>query len=157
VLVVDTPPKGLELAKSTVALAERLRIALKPFDQLPTDHLLRRNPFLFPSLPKIHQNPMRLVAGDGLIMGSFLAAGWGLEADPPLPRETVRTAQELGINLLHYAWRRRHLTSLLGSSLSVAASIPAPNPLQPPPPPRLPQATAPVVATDNGSVFDQFI
>lgn len=158
VIVIDTPPKGLELAKSTLALAERLRIGLKPFDQLPLHHPLRRKPFLFPSLPKIHQNPLRLVAGDGLIMGSFLATGWGFEADPPLSRETVRTAQELGINLLHYAWQRRHLTTLLGSNTLNAAPLPSvPNPLQPPPPPPLPPATAPVVATDKGSVFDQFI
>jgi hypothetical protein len=47
-----------------------------------------------------------------LIMGE-LSAAWGLDEELSLPRSDIRTAQELGINILHFAWHRRQLTQLL--------------------------------------------
>ena len=41
-----------------------------------------------------------------------LASLWGLDDQLSLSREQIRSAQELGINILHYAWKRRNFTQL---------------------------------------------
>jgi hypothetical protein len=132
VVVVDAQPGGVPLAKSVVALANQWGIALKRFEQLPPQHPLREQPFLFAVPPTVHQQAIQLLAGGGLVLGNALALGWGLEAKPPLPRETLRSAQELGINLLHYAWRRRHLAALMGQ-VSQEPATPPPLPASPSP------------------------
>lgn len=80
---------------------------------LPRDHPLRHAPFLFAQLPCIEGHPVQVFNWDSLVLciGS-LSHAWGLDEALLLPRETIRTAQEMGINLLHYAWRRRQLTQL---------------------------------------------
>jgi hypothetical protein len=44
-----------------------------------------------------------------LVIGN-LGEAWGVDEALMLSRETMRSAQELGINLLHFAWKRRELT-----------------------------------------------
>ena len=61
----------------------------------------------------INQQLIRLLTGGGIILVvGDLAAAWGLDSGLTLPRITIRTAQELGINILQYAWRRRQLIGL---------------------------------------------
>jgi hypothetical protein len=43
-----------------------------------------------------------------------LSSAWGLDPDLSLSRADIRTAQELGINILHFAWKRRSMMQLLG-------------------------------------------
>jgi hypothetical protein len=112
-LFVDAPADGTALVESVTALAQQLETPLEYLDRLRRDHPLRTRPFLFAALPVINKQPIRLLTGGGivLVMGD-LASAWGLDEGLSLARVTIRTAQELGVNLLHYAWRRRQLISL---------------------------------------------
>jgi hypothetical protein len=75
---------------------------------------LRTQPFLFAALPTINEQPIQILTGGGIIVViGNLSSAWGLDEEFSLPRETIRTAQEMGINILHFAWRRRQLTQLL--------------------------------------------
>jgi hypothetical protein len=84
---------------------------LKAIDQFTQPHPLRTQPFLFSELPAIDQNPISVMVGGGIIIviGNLLSA-CGLDSPYSVSRETIRTAQEMGINILHYAWRRRQIT-----------------------------------------------
>jgi Domain of unknown function (DUF4159) len=83
------------------------------WDSLSRYHSLRRSPFLFGALPEIQSQPIQLYASDGIVLVSGrLSSAWGL-AEAQLPRSEIRTAQELGINLLHFLWQRRRLTQLM--------------------------------------------
>ena len=46
-----------------------------------------------------------------LILGP-LPLAWGGDSTRAYRRDTVRAAQEMGINLLHFAWQQRQLTQL---------------------------------------------
>ncbi len=113
VLVVDAPLNATDLIESTHSLAQQLEYPLKPLEELRRDHPLRTRPFLFAALPMVNQQLIRLLTGGGiiLIIGD-LAAAWGPDQALSLSRVTIRTAQELGINILQYAWRRRQLIGL---------------------------------------------
>ncbi|NJS16696.1 MAG: hypothetical protein HC787_07040 [Nostocaceae cyanobacterium CSU_2_110] len=41
-----------------------------------------------------------------------MSAGWGLDEGLGLERNDTRTAQELGINILHFARQRRQMIEL---------------------------------------------
>jgi hypothetical protein len=78
---------------------------------LPAHHPLRTEPFVFTTLPTFGE-PMQVAAGAGVIwVRGALSAAWGIRG--AFPRSEMRTAQELGINVLHFAWQRRHLTALM--------------------------------------------
>ena len=113
-LLVDAGLSGIDLAKSILELAQQLDSPLEPLENLSRSHPLRTQPFLFAALPKFQQEPTQVWSGGGilLIMGG-LSSAWGLDAALSLPRETLRTAHELGINLLQFACRRRHLMQLV--------------------------------------------
>lgn len=108
---LDNEVKQLSVAFED--FANQLGTPLKSLDQFPTPHPLRTQPFLFSELPQIDQNPISIMIGGGVIIviGNLLSA-CGLDRDRSLSRETIRTAQEMGINILHYAWRRRQITYL---------------------------------------------
>lgn len=91
--------------------AKQLGTPLKAIDQFPQPHPLRTQPFLFSELPAIDHNPISVMVGGGIIIviGNLLSA-CGLDSQYSISRETIRTAQEMGINILHYAWRRRQIT-----------------------------------------------
>ena len=69
--------------------------------------LILERPFLFPSLPKLKPDrpPIEFRQfGNVVVIIGELSSAWGGEND--LPRSEIRTAHELGINVLDYA--RRH-------------------------------------------------
>lgn len=113
VLLVDAPPDGTGLVESIMTLAQQLGFSLEPLEGLRRNHPLRIRPFLFAALPMVNQQLVRLSIGGGIILVvGDLAAAWGLDKGLTLPRIAIRTAQELGINILQYAWRRRQLIGL---------------------------------------------
>jgi hypothetical protein len=74
-------------------------------------HLLRNQPFLFAQFPRIDRKTVQLFNWGGIVLViGELAMGWGLDEAMQRSRESLRAAQELGVNLLHFAWRRRQLT-----------------------------------------------
>ncbi|NJO21045.1 MAG: hypothetical protein HC838_14795, partial [Spirulinaceae cyanobacterium RM2_2_10] len=77
-------------------------------------HPLRRQPFLFAQWPLIYHKPVEFLTWGGIILAiGDLSLAWGIDDDLLLSRETIRTAHEVGINLLHFAWQRRELAQLL--------------------------------------------
>ncbi|MGA9382541.1 MAG: hypothetical protein WBV73_27595 [Phormidium sp.] len=93
--------------------AENLEINLQFLANLDRSHLLRNQPFLFAALPTINHQPIELMIGGGMIVVvGDLSSAWGLDEQLSYSRETIRTAQEMGINILNFAWRRRQLTQL---------------------------------------------
>lgn len=83
------------------------------WNDLHRHHLLRRSPFLFGVLPDIQSNPIQLhLCGGCVLVEGRLSPHWGLTEGAVLPRSDIRTAQELGINILHYIWQRRQFTQL---------------------------------------------
>lgn len=80
---------------------------------LHSQHPLRLYPYLFSRLPLVTGEPIHLLNWGGMVlMIGDLSASWGLDDMLQVPRDTIRTAQELGVNLLYFAHRRRQLESL---------------------------------------------
>ena len=102
------------LSKIFQEFAQKLGTSLEPLEQLDRKCPLRIQPFLFAALPAINEQPIHILMGGGIIvvLGN-LSAAWGLGENLSLSRETIRTAQEMGINILHFAWRRRQMMQLL--------------------------------------------
>jgi hypothetical protein len=85
-------------------------MSLESLERLNRNHPLRTQPFLFSALPTIEEQPTQILMGGGIIFAiGNLSSAWGLDEELSLPRETIRTAQEMGINILHFAWRRRQM------------------------------------------------
>lgn len=113
VLLVDAPNDATALIESTQILAQQLDYPLKPLEELRRNHPLRTKPFLFAALPMIQQQVIQVSIGGGIILViGDLASAWGADQELTLSRVIIRTAQELGINILQYAWRRRQLFGL---------------------------------------------
>ena len=51
----------------------------------------------------------------------MLFRSWAASPELALPRDRVRAAHELGINLLHFAWQRHHWTQIQQSAPIAAA------------------------------------
>jgi hypothetical protein len=113
VLLLESPTDAVDRLESIVNLTEIFGTPLEDLRKLDRDHPLRTQPFLFAALPILQQKPMQILISGGivLVIGN-LSAAWGLDEKLSLPRETIRTAQELGINILHFAWARRQMTQL---------------------------------------------
>jgi len=112
-LLVDAPINANGLIESTQTLAQQLEYPLRPLEELQRSHPLRTKPFLFAALPMVNQQMIRLLTGGGIILViGDLATAWGLDRELNLPRIVIRTAQELGINILNYAWKRRQFIGL---------------------------------------------
>ncbi|MBE9008728.1 DUF4159 domain-containing protein [Pseudanabaenaceae cyanobacterium LEGE 13415] len=112
-VLIDAATEATALIESVQELAQKLKMPLKSLDQNRRDHPLRTRPFLFAALPQTNKQRIQLLSHDGLILSiGNLASIWGLDEALELSRTTIRTAQELGVNILHYAWKRRHLTEL---------------------------------------------
>ena len=105
-----------EISLAFKGFAQQAGTSLELVDSLPRNYPLRTEPFLFAGLPTINDQPIHLLIGGGIIViiGN-LSIAWGLDETLSLPRETIRTAQEMGINILHFAWRRRQLMQSLNS------------------------------------------
>jgi hypothetical protein len=75
--------------------------------ELAYDHPLRRRPFLFSQFPCQQKHPVYVKNWGGLVyMVGDLSLVWGLHGDFDCSREILRSAQEFGINLLHFAAQR---------------------------------------------------
>lgn len=93
--------------------------------QPPCDHTLKTTPFLFGQLPSvlgqdlpneaIQQEEIQLLESDGIVfLTRPLSAQWGPAGNiESLPRQDIRAAHELGINLLTFAWQRQQLYQCL--------------------------------------------
>ena len=84
-------------------------LSFNPSDSF--DSVLTQSPYLFDALPQLPTGPVHLLADDGivLVIGSLSAAWSRQQFDAPLPRSTMRDAQELGINILHYSSSRQRI------------------------------------------------
>ena len=93
-------------------LAHFLKTSLQPLEYL-TSHPLRSTPFLFHQLPSINKHGICILTDGGLIVViGNLSSAWGINDNRYLSRDTIRNAQELGINILHFASQRKQLTQL---------------------------------------------
>lgn len=98
-----------EVEQPLLALSNRLGIDLTTSGDLAADHPLRSHPFLFSQLPYHQGHPIQVKNWGGLVLlVGDLPPAWSRAATPPLPREVLRSAQEWGINLLHFATQRYH-------------------------------------------------
>ncbi len=92
---------------------EEFKLNFIDWKELVSDHLLKVHPFLFAIPPNINNQSIQLFVGGGMIIIiGHLSQAWGIN-EHILPRNEIRTAQEFGINLLYFAWYRRHQTQLL--------------------------------------------
>ena len=84
---------------------------MQSFTELTRDHPLRSQPFLFNQLPILADQPLQMLANSGVItiLGNLSAIWGGGHSDRRLSREWIRTCQELGINILHYAAQRHQI------------------------------------------------
>ncbi|BAZ41863.1 hypothetical protein NIES4101_78310 [Calothrix sp. NIES-4101] len=91
-------------------LSKQIGIPITNSATLPSHHPLRTEPFLFAQMPTIKNYPIHLFNWGGIILvfGS-LSSGWGIDENLSISRETIRTTQEMGINILHFAWYRHQL------------------------------------------------
>lgn len=95
-------------------VAYGLGSSLDPLHQLPRKHPLKTKPFLFSALPTILGRQVQILCGGGIIVSiGDLASVWGASEAFGLSREDIRTAHELGINILNYASRRKMLRQLI--------------------------------------------
>jgi hypothetical protein len=141
VLLVNVPADGVALAKSILDYARSLGTPLKylePPDYLKAmessdrRHPLRTEPFLFAKLPQIAEQPIQVMVGGGIVMLlGDLAIAWGQHESLLLPRETIRTAQEFGINILNFAYQRRNWMRLLQPAVDESMASEQTNPYHP--------------------------
>ncbi|WP_319423489.1 DUF4159 domain-containing protein [Pleurocapsa sp. FMAR1] len=112
-LLVDAPVKSTELIQSVQAIAQKLQTPLKSLQEARRDHPLRIKPFLFSALPIIDGIKIQLLFGGGIILAiGNIGGSWGLDEQLQRSRTEIRTAQELGINILHFAWKRKQMIDL---------------------------------------------
>ncbi len=109
-----------QIAKTShpiIEFASQIGIIDQLENNLSLDKILRTKPFLFSQLPIIQGQPIYLYNWGGIILviGS-LSKAWGIDDDFSFKRETIRSAQEMGINILHYASLRHQLTQYRMSS-----------------------------------------
>jgi hypothetical protein len=103
-----------QLALPMQTLAQQIGLLWHGSGILDRHHPLRQTPFAFSQFPIVGQTPtyLRNWGGIVLLIGDLIHA-WGINDTRSFPRETIRTAQELGINLLYFAWKRKQMTSHL--------------------------------------------
>jgi Domain of unknown function (DUF4159) len=112
-LLVDAPTEATELIQSIQFLAQQLQTPLKSLRESRRDHPLRVKPFLFAALPMVEQTRIQLLSGGGIILAiGDLGRAWGLDEHLNRSRSDLRDAQELGINILHFAWKRKQMLDL---------------------------------------------
>jgi len=108
-ILLETPSKATPNFSPQV---QQIFRTLSPWQGLRADHPLKTDPFLFTQPPTIGNQSISITMADGLIwISGELSSAWGIHR--VLPRSDIRTAHELGANLLRYLWQRRSLTDLL--------------------------------------------
>lgn len=91
----------------------QLEVQLQSWYDLNPEHPLRNQPFIFAGLPVINQQPIQLWNGSGIVLvEGDLSGAWGVD-NSTRDRNEIRTAQELGINILNFAYKRRSFTQCL--------------------------------------------
>lgn len=96
-----------QLEQPLAAIAPKLGISWSTAGELELDHPLCWQPFTFSQLPTYMGHPIYVKNWQGLVlMVGNLSRCWGHHTLPDLPRESLRSAQEWGINLLHFAAQR---------------------------------------------------
>ncbi len=115
IILIDSPTNNESLVDSiNDIITQELETDLESWQELSRNHPLRTQPFLFASLPKINQSPIEVWQGGGTILiAGNLSNAWGLDDELSLDRNDIRAAQELGINFLHFALRRRQIMQLI--------------------------------------------
>lgn len=116
IVLIDSPSYNEDFADIIIndIIRDELEIDLKPWQEISREHPLRSQPFLFAALPNINQKQIELWEGGGVILvRGALSSAWGLDEEFLRDRNEIRTAQELGTNILHFAWRRRQMTQLM--------------------------------------------
>lgn len=89
-------------------------------DDLGRENLLKNKPFLFTALPLTKLILNIYYAAGIIVVHGNLSNAWGgkyKSDEENLPRDDIRIAHELGINMLYFAYRRRKMMSLLDSDI----------------------------------------
>ncbi|MCJ8282747.1 MAG: hypothetical protein MJK14_23765 [Rivularia sp. ALOHA_DT_140] len=104
-------------SRPIIEFARKIGVIDSLENSLTLDKIIRTKPFLFSQLPIIQGQPIHLYNWGGIILtiGS-LSTAWGIDDNLSFKRETIRSAQEMGINILHFASYRHQLTQLGRSS-----------------------------------------
>lgn len=114
--------KGIVLDKDVTEITDAIADFIPELNQISEansgkighNHPLRNQPFLFAQFPIVNEQLIQVFNWRGIVLViGDLSAAWGLDPELKLSRESIRTAQEMGINLLHFAWQRKHLTRLM--------------------------------------------
>ena len=96
-----------------IEFARRIGILDQVEHSLSLDNNIRTKPFLFSQLPMIQGQVIHLYNWGGIILViGCLSQAWGVDDDLSLNRETIRSAQEMGINIIDFAHLRHQLTQL---------------------------------------------
>ncbi|HIK08256.1 MAG TPA: DUF4159 domain-containing protein [Trichormus sp. M33_DOE_039] len=126
VLLVESPTDAIDRLESIVDIADKFNTPLEDLRKLDRNHPMRTLPFLFAALPVINQKPIQiLIAGGIVLVIGDLSSAWGLDEKLTLTRETIRTAQELGINILYFSWSRKQMTQLQKQTISPTLNTPS--------------------------------
>lgn len=105
-----------ELTAPLLSFMHQESLDLKP---LAMDYVLRLQPFSFSRLPTLNGQPIGLYGWGGLLLLiGPLPQAWSISEKIDLPREEIRSAQELGVNLLNFAAQRRRMHQWLRSGES---------------------------------------
>ncbi len=95
-------------------IAYKFQTTMQSWQNLNNQHPLRTQPFLFAALRNINKQNIQLSNGGGIILlEGDLSDAWGIDNNSILERNDIRTAQELGINILNFALQRRKITQQL--------------------------------------------
>jgi Domain of unknown function (DUF4159) len=114
IFVTEVFPEDSSALESVQALAQNLDITLQSLHQLPPKHPLKTQPFLFSALPSLYGQEIQILCGGGMVvMIGELSSAWGANSALAMSRSDIRMAQEFGINILHFASKRRSLRQLL--------------------------------------------
>ncbi|MBE9060431.1 hypothetical protein [cf. Phormidesmis sp. LEGE 11477] len=106
-LTIQTDQKGI------FNLAAQTNFSIEGTGELGNSHPLLTQPFLFSNPPTVQQQPSYVFCWGGIVLIiSDLINAWQLDPQLFLPRPNIRSTQEWGINLYHFAWQRRHLAAL---------------------------------------------
>ena len=102
-----------QVIDNCAVLADKLTIYITEKGEIDRHHSLGNYPFLFGSLPIIDNQLIDIFNWQNfiLIIGN-LTDGWSLTKNSFRQRQEIRTAQEMGINLLHFAYQYHYLRTL---------------------------------------------
>ena len=94
-------------------ISKMLGIDLSTSGIISPHHPIRNSPFLFASFPLINLQLTNIFNWHNLVLViGNLTDSWKLDQNSVRQREEIRTCQEMGINLLNFAWEWSHLKRL---------------------------------------------